>query len=403
MSLKELKTKKASAGTVTANPMLASLTQSQSDMSQFPSAMNASADSAASDASSLPSVADAVQLFKLVDADGDGSLVQDELEPFFNGLGLQISSDDRKTMFESMDENSDGFISMSEFQRWWASAGEDGSSASTLFSRLDEKKQAESLFRLADKRGTGEISRRQFKHLIRRLGSDMSKPRLNEAIAEMDEEQSGVIGFEEFIEWWSTEKHLEKDTERKKKRFLVNLVSTQLFQEFKYRIQEKEALAHHMEALGVDKFAEEMKNKWTTLGVVSALVTGMAYAPLMASMPSEDDISTSEGYVVIALGASFACSVSCVLLSTIFYVHLAFVPPASHVTQSGKVVPGVTEFVEGMSAWDLHSPDAFLVLGILFLLLSVVLRLHLNLYIVVVVSLATQPNWPDIICCPHLN
>jgi Ca2+-binding EF-hand superfamily protein len=361
------------------NPMLSSLT------------MNASVDSAVSDASSVPSAADAAEVFKLVDFDGDGRLVQEELEPFFSGLGLHLSLDDKQRMLKSMDADGDGEITLSEFQRWWASAGKDGSTANMLFSKLDEKKQAETLFQMADKGDTGEISWRQFRHLVRRLGIGMSKAQIDEAIAEMDEEESGLIGFEDFLHWWSTEKILEKDMDTKKKASLANTVSAQLFQEFKYRLDEKEALVQHMEALGVDKFAEEMKNKWTTLGVVAALLTGMAYDPLMA--PAENDgAQEGEEYVVVALGASFACSVSCVLLSTIFYVHLAFVPAVSQMTQSGKVVPGVTEFVEGMSAWDLHSPDVFLVMGIVFLLASVILKLHLDLYIVLVVS----PHVPSV-------
>jgi hypothetical protein len=78
--------------------------------------------------------------------------------------------------------------------------------------------------------------------------------------------------------------------------------------------------------------------------------------------------------VIITLGASFACNVSCVLLSTIFYVHLAFVPTETKRTKDGKRIAGVTEFVEGMGAWDFHSPDAFLVFGIVFLLLVVLIR-----------------------------
>ena len=40
----------------------------------------------------------------------------------------------------------------------------------------------------------------------------------------------------------------------------------------------------------MDKFAEEMKNKWTTLGVVSALLTPMAYSPLMADSLEDSDV-----------------------------------------------------------------------------------------------------------------
>lgn len=91
----------------------------------------------------------------------------------------------------------------------------------------------------------------------------------------MDEEKSGSITFDEFTEWWSTEKHLEASTSgTTKKQFMIKMVSTHLFAEVKvrvsaqvvhqtclremltpprvmqYRIEEKEALISHMEALG---------------------------------------------------------------------------------------------------------------------------------------------------------
>ena len=37
-----------------------------------------------------------------------------------------------------------------------------------------------------------------------------------------------------------------------------------------------------------------------------------------------------------------------------------------------------------MSAWDLHSPDVFLVFGIIFLLASVIIKLHLDIKVVLV-------------------
>ena len=122
------------------------------------------------------------------------------------------------------------------------------------------------------------------------------------------------------------------------------------------------------------KFTEELK-KWTTLGIVAALLAPMAYAPLMER--AAEGTETERSAVVLCLvGASFSCNVSCVLLSTIFYVHLAFVPAQEKITKYGKKVMGVTEFVEGMSFWNLHSPDMFLVFGIIFLLCSVVIHVH---------------------------
>ena len=61
---------------------------------------------------------------------------------------------------------------------------------------------------MADKGSTGEMTWRQFMHLIRRLGSGMRKPQIDKAIAEIDEQESGPVGFEDFVHWRSTENGL---------------------------------------------------------------------------------------------------------------------------------------------------------------------------------------------------
>jgi hypothetical protein len=49
---------------------------------------------------------------------------------------------------------------------------------------------------------------------------------------------------------------------------MVKMISTQLFTEVKTRIEEKEVLMSQMEALGVGKSAEEMKNKVRSHGKI---------------------------------------------------------------------------------------------------------------------------------------
>ena len=113
MSLRDLRAHKASQHAVQ-NPMTMSLTKSQLD---YDSSMTGSADSATSAASSTPSMEDAASIFHSVDQDGDGRLVRDELEPFFNELGLRLTIDEKQDMFKSMDGDGDGEITFKEFQR----------------------------------------------------------------------------------------------------------------------------------------------------------------------------------------------------------------------------------------------------------------------------------------------
>jgi len=74
----------------------------------------------------------------------------------------------------------------------------------SYINNLDEDGQAEALFHYVDEDGSGSISKAELRHLTKKLGMKMTRAEINEAMAEMDEDSSGEVNFDEFSLWWET-------------------------------------------------------------------------------------------------------------------------------------------------------------------------------------------------------
>ena len=54
-----------------------------------------------------PSRKDADEIFRFVDSNNDGKLVQEELKPFFAQLGIRLTTKEQEALFKSMDMDND--------------------------------------------------------------------------------------------------------------------------------------------------------------------------------------------------------------------------------------------------------------------------------------------------------
>lgn len=58
------------------------------------------------------------------------------------------------------------------------------------------------LFNLIDEDGSGSLDRGEIENLAGRLGKHLTATQLDEAMAEMDTDGGGDVGFDEFVDWW---------------------------------------------------------------------------------------------------------------------------------------------------------------------------------------------------------
>lgn len=54
-----------------------------------------------------------------------------------------------------------------------------------------------------DKNGDGVIQKSEFAKLLEALGAEMSADEIDAGLRALDENQNGLIDFDEFLDWWS--------------------------------------------------------------------------------------------------------------------------------------------------------------------------------------------------------
>jgi Ca2+-binding EF-hand superfamily protein len=59
--------------------------------------------------------------FEFNDLDGDGSIEFDEFVNMMTNMDAQMSADEARIGFQSIDTNNDGVIGLEEFIDWWGS------------------------------------------------------------------------------------------------------------------------------------------------------------------------------------------------------------------------------------------------------------------------------------------
>ena len=64
---------------------------------------------------------------------------------------------------------------------------------------------AEESFHVVDTEGTGVIGKEQVRRLVQDLGKELSEEELDAAMAAMDDDGNGTVGFFRFFDWWRAE------------------------------------------------------------------------------------------------------------------------------------------------------------------------------------------------------
>jgi len=130
--------------------------------------------------------------FDAFDTSGDGSISHDEFESLMSNLGAKMTTESLDSMIAMLDEDGDGEVSKEEFISWYAeNAGQDD---------LSEWERAQYLFKLFDTNGSGELTIGEFKRKLDALNVGFSIDDVGAIVHELDEDNSGTIGLEEFAD-----------------------------------------------------------------------------------------------------------------------------------------------------------------------------------------------------------
>jgi len=135
------------------------------------------------------------KVFSTYDPDKTGFIATDRMPDVLNQFGAEnIDEDELASRIAEVDKDKEGKVNFDQFvQIVMAFLGDDDDAEAMN----EELKEA---FRLYDKEGQGYITTQVLKEIMKELDPKLTKDELEQIIEEVDEDGSGTVDFDEFME-----------------------------------------------------------------------------------------------------------------------------------------------------------------------------------------------------------
>lgn len=126
-------------------------------------------------------------------ADEEGAIPVDQVGSILSMMGMKVKPSALREIIEDIDEDGSGLLEFAEFCQL---------AAKFLVEEDEEalKKELKEAFRIYDKEQLGYISIETLKEILRELDNKLTEDDLDSIIEEVDEDGSGTLDFDEFME-----------------------------------------------------------------------------------------------------------------------------------------------------------------------------------------------------------
>jgi len=133
-------------------------------------------------------VLDFKDAFRKFDEDGSGEISTEELGTVMRMLGHDLKEDELEECINIVDADGSGSVDFEEFLDLMKSKTKES----------QDEAEVKEAFRILDREDKGEINTSVIKEILMKLDDEMTEDDVDEMIAEIDEDGSGWVDYDEF-------------------------------------------------------------------------------------------------------------------------------------------------------------------------------------------------------------
>lgn len=139
--------------------------------------------------------------FRKADLDGSGKISRSELSALLRKVVVTLSGPDCQELLEQADSSGDHEICYDEFVEWLQGKAPIGVSAQFRRAMSNDADLVRIGFRLWDTDGDGAITKPQLRGLLTEMCPSMTKMQVNVLVDVMDQDEDGLIDYDEFVDF----------------------------------------------------------------------------------------------------------------------------------------------------------------------------------------------------------
>jgi Ca2+-binding EF-hand superfamily protein len=140
-------------------------------------------------------------IFDKYDKDHSGTISTSDLKFLCEDMGHLCSDSELEVAIKLLDTSGDGQLGYEEFKKWWSNESRFNNLQKSD-AELASLQEAIQTFKHFDKDKGGKLDKPEFKALYDHLTSlGLKLKSVDEAFSEIDNDSSGHVSFNEFVDW----------------------------------------------------------------------------------------------------------------------------------------------------------------------------------------------------------